>query len=583
MKNSFAVIFVLFLASNCTIAQIPLVERTFNHAYQTECADFERYNSEHWLIGYTAYYPDMIPYWSGAFSSEVMVVDNEGEIVWKTFLSLGYEELKDILLVNEDMILALMVFEGHLDVFDCEYYLYILDKEGEVLKTIPLLDNLPAIEDFCFPKENVFLKMLAINEGNIWVVYNGGEQTSWTNKRSGILQLDLETEEVTTVKEWDSQTLLIYDAFLQSDGKIWLTTNEGVWKINQETEIEELYEAETPILKVKSDYSITKTHLLQFDTDLNITQSTDFSSRFDSLINFYISDDYLWVIGKTSNINTFHFEKILLTEVNEPPLLTIDILGTQNNPIGLQLFEDKVLVLGNEQIPFTPRTFFKTYDANNGSTQQFDTDIGIEKIDMWDFQQSELFTGFYFLGSLTVKNHGMDTIHQFYINYQDKFAGHVHASYPYANSNDTLNLAPNESITVGPLGFLIYGGTGNEKEICFWVTGPNDHIDRNQSNNSSCELVVLADISAPIADSNDMAIFPNPFHQKIEIHTQNSFPKDAQISVFNTLGQVVYQSSLKSNQTQTVLDLAGLQQGVYILEVKSEQEQTRWMERVVKY
>lgn len=592
MKNLFALSFFLLFTSSSisTMGQTPLVEKTFNHAYQTESVDFERYDENHWLIGHTAYTTPFLYYGTGRFCPEVMMVNNEAEIIWKTTLVGGREELKDILLLENRDIVILIKSEGGDDIVDYDYRLHVLNTEGTIEKSISLKNILSEYYPDYYPTsygiENTLLKMLPLDSNKIWVFYDDGNPQSFVGKINGIIEVNLETAESQLIKEWNFQDVNIYDVAIQPNDKIWLATNEGVWELNKEGEIEQKHDSTAPILKIKENNLITKTHFLQFDTELNLLQTTDFSSRFDSLVNFHISDDFLWLIGQSANSNTHQFDKISLDNITSEPVFSKEIVGTQTFPIGLQPFEDKVLVMGNETVQLTPRTFFKTYDAAIGDSQDYSVDIGIVEMDLANFQKAEhpIFHGYFFEAYLTLKNHGDDTIHQFNVNYQDTWlgTGQRHIYYPNPFTSETLTLPPNETLKIGIVnGLTIYGSFGQEKEICLWVTGPNDRIDRDHSNNSSCETVVLSDIASPIADSNDISIFPNPFRQKLEIHTQNQFLDDAQVTIFNTLGQVVYRSELKSKQT--VLELKELQSGVYIVEVKNRNSGERWTERVVKY
>ena len=311
MKNLFALVFVLLITFCTTKAQISLAEKTFNHAYQTECVDFERYDENHWLVGNTAYQLDFIYYWPGRFNPEIMMVDNQGEIVWKTSFTQGVVDLADIHLLNDSTILALERYYGSYDILYDDYILHVLNAQGEILKTISFYDFFSDLEYLSGEAENPFLKILPLSDNKIGIVYSDGRQSNWSNKVNGIFQVDLETEEISILKEWNIQTLSIYDAFLQNNGKIVLATNEGIWKLDETGEIELQYDSETSILKVTANNAISKTHFLQFDAELNILQNIDFSNRFDYLVNFDIADEHLWLIGKNKSSDVFQFEKIL--------------------------------------------------------------------------------------------------------------------------------------------------------------------------------------------------------------------------------------------------------------------------------
>ena len=83
----------------------------------------------------------------------------------------------------------------------------------------------------------------------------------------------------------------------------------------------------------------------------------------------------------------------------------------------------------------------------------------------------------------------------------------------------------------------------------------------------NCGNTTVATTETP--NSNAIRIYPNPTCGDLTIETEREL-KDVQLTVYNSVGQVVLQPSKVTNSTQTTLDTSKLHAGIYALQVQSE-------------
>ena len=67
-----------------------------------------------------------------------------------------------------------------------------------------------------------------------------------------------------------------------------------------------------------------------------------------------------------------------------------------------------------------------------------------------------------------------------------------------------------------------------------------------------------------------LSIFPNPNEGLFQIDCKNKIGENANIQVYNNLGQLVFQKQIKIESTFLPLDLSSLSKGIYAIELISE-------------
>ncbi len=84
------------------------------------------------------------------------------------------------------------------------------------------------------------------------------------------------------------------------------------------------------------------------------------------------------------------------------------------------------------------------------------------------------------------------------------------------------------------------------------------------------EVVIdaVTDIEGFANKNNSFTLFPNPAKNQISLQWETTFSENVELAVFNVLGEKMHSSILASTAmgTQTILDISGLETGVYLLQ-----------------
>lgn len=70
--------------------------------------------------------------------------------------------------------------------------------------------------------------------------------------------------------------------------------------------------------------------------------------------------------------------------------------------------------------------------------------------------------------------------------------------------------------------------------------------------------------------NNELSVFPNPAGDHIRIETGNVRPEDI-LKIFNEKGKLIRQMETKTCQNSQKINVSGLQPGIYIITLESEQ------------
>ncbi len=92
------------------------------------------------------------------------------------------------------------------------------------------------------------------------------------------------------------------------------------------------------------------------------------------------------------------------------------------------------------------------------------------------------------------------------------------------------------------------------------------------TDNNSCEVeAAIFNVVASVQSANanlQIDIFPNPVHKELKI--ENVISKVQNISIWNVLGEKVYQAELRNQRSEIKIDLSFLESGIYFLKVVGE-------------
>lgn len=132
-----------------------------------------------------------------------------------------------------------------------------------------------------------------------------------------------------------------------------------------------------------------------------------------------------------------------------------------------------------------------------------------------------------------------------------------------------LNLQPGASISL-PFETLWISGIVevDEFELCINITAPNQPMEMDLANNSSCTSLLLIDANEPIPTPATLKLFPNPALDLLYFE----LPIGAKyFVVYDKLGRVVQQEQSPDISGVHQLDIRDLPTGLYHVQVQTEQ------------
>jgi hypothetical protein len=167
---------------------------------------------------------------------------------------------------------------------------------------------------------------------------------------------------------------------------------------------------------------------------------------------------------------------------------------------------------------------------------------------------------------IEVTNFGQDTLHSIFINFlADIPCDHCTRKFERW-SIDSLNIPYGENKFIH-LGSLILDCVNiNIGELCFWISSPNHHTDRYQSNDYLCQSIQMVTSVADYHWEYALKVFPNPAHDYIQI--ENPFRVKFSGRIMNSVGQVVRKIMISDENSEFPLN--GLQGGIYFLNIFDE-------------
>ncbi|PCH69448.1 MAG: hypothetical protein COC01_01480 [Bacteroidetes bacterium] len=156
-----------------------------------------------------------------------------------------------------------------------------------------------------------------------------------------------------------------------------------------------------------------------------------------------------------------------------------------------------------------------------------------------------------------IKNYGQAAASNFMINYQMEGSTVVSESY----AGTAIQPGDSAYFTFATQLAVNTDTTGN---LCIWSEMLNDF---DNSNDTTCITVT---IDAPNVSVNELEagnwkleVFPNPSDGKFELRILNNEFKNGKVTVYNVLGEKIFQSALNNNQS--TIDLKSHPKGTYIL------------------
>jgi len=106
----------------------------------------------------------------------------------------------------------------------------------------------------------------------------------------------------------------------------------------------------------------------------------------------------------------------------------------------------------------------------------------------------------------------------------------------------------------------------NDVDLCYYAHLPNRHMDLDNSDNFTC-LEFFVNSEEVFSDDIDVAIYPNPAHEFLNIKFENYFSENMQLSIVNNYGQTVKSIFLEKEIAEKRIEMNDWPSGVYYLKI----------------
>lgn len=184
--------------------------------------------------------------------------------------------------------------------------------------------------------------------------------------------------------------------------------------------------------------------------------------------------------------------------------------------------------------------------------------------------------------SINVGQHSGDWINFVFqspveINQGDIILTTIHAEY--GSSSDTVYLAVNGTSLKGESLYQDIDGVSNDEEPGKWYyTNETPMVRLNFNPNAEAPVSINENIL-----SDEFMLYPNPNDGLMTIEIKSDYSENFNFSVFNILGQEVYQENINHNMTTNKeIDLKHLKKGLYMVYLSNESGNTTAQKVVVQ-
>lgn len=202
-------------------------------------------------------------------------------------------------------------------------------------------------------------------------------------------------------------------------------------------------------------------------------------------------------------------------------------------------------------------------------------DIGILSVDILnDSIVISPFHAIYLDIDVTVKNYGTETVKRFFIN-SHLYGIYICGDRTFMEQEVSVNIAPGDThiIHIKDLyDFNVPKSTNpyHVYEACFWTSSPNDLIDQNYLNDSSCSIMDSL-LSREIEEGLWAEVWPNPTSGELRIKTLLEIDR---VQLFDLHGKLLHDESLR-HQNWYQLEMASYEPGMYIVQISSGEYRSR--------
>lgn len=256
----------------------------------------------------------------------------------------------------------------------------------------------------------------------------------------------------------------------------------------------------------------------------------------------------------------------------------------------LNVFEGEIWIAGTERhFPHSydhPSALLKSFDADlTTDSWQNDVELIGVTVDSFSTSMTPNIILTYQYPTVEVRNNGTDTIHSLFLSYHNiplEFG--ICELHELGWSTGHLRLAPGEDtlISIPRIPWKAYVqdpyGTGpKDLSLCIYAYNPNEKIDMEHNNNSTCtDFTINVGIDETVESM--MSIYPNPFDNELTVQWDETL-NETTISVSDVLGRFVLMP-YRFSENRMNLNTGDWDNGIYFLII--ENKDGRVVRKVVK-
>ena len=296
----------------------------------------------------------------------------------------------------------------------------------------------------------------------------------------------------------------------------------------------------------------------RIDSTWSALDSFDFSSLLSEINDFSYDSSGCYFVGRDAGT----LNPILVKLDDSLHIIFVKSISDSGSiPINVVASDSKLSIGGSEM--FSPEAFIKTFNKFSGNTDSMSIDLAITDIDV-TFQYYHFVSIVWELETwmnVWVKNLGDTVINSFQLNGRSQNPGGI--DYELLDTQQ-LHLAPGDSMVVP---FYRYDAWIPPNTSCIWVSGVNNKLDRNHSNNIYCHY-----FSTGIFETQNpgaLLLFPNPANDEIFVVKNSEGDK---IRIFNAVGQEQYFELKDFGSDYFQIDISKFPPGVYLIQFARDAE-----------
>ncbi len=546
MKNLLPFLILLF-SMHCATAQV--VDIALQNQFFSLADDVTQANDGNWIVGgMQGYYPG----WP-QLRPVVYKLDNEGNIIWEH--SFSYED-GAINAVNSlpDGGYIVSGFESGCD-YGVASFVARLNEDGALVWREDGVSYHTYLS-------RIFCEHIVVGEYGAIKIYSfdGNEVAEFNEGYGGLDDIEISNDgESAYIVTSDS---LIHVA-CQDLGTTAATLNEGGIKML----------AALPEETGHHLAGISEDVLLLLNESLAIENTLEFSSgRIPEDIIF--CDNKYVVLTRAEAPYGYYLE---FYDLNLNPVGAWEVGDKYREILGIKCMEEKIGIWGRDlarkgQAIQNYNAFFQVLETEPQSgidialeavTAEFATlDVVLDPQYCWPGPAATIdFEGL----TASITNEGSTTVNSCKVNFMLNRCSFICSSIAhYEQTLEGLNLNPGASINVSLPDFSIDGmissGEVDNYEACFWVSVPNNRVDTDHNNDSSCMTISTSTEEPEVATA--IQLVPNPVKDMIQLRMTESI-KTYQLQIYNQTGQLVFQQAGEAIGNALAIDFSPYPAGLY--------------------